>query len=74
MKKAFVVEERCKECETCILVCPKKCIEISKKLNSKGYHPIVIDQEKCIGCGLCVTVCPDIAIELWEVEEVGGEQ
>ena len=68
-RKAFVDEERCKECGLCITACPKNCISFSNKLNSKGFHPIQIDHSLCIGCGFCVDMCPDTAIEIWEVQE-----
>ncbi len=34
--------ERCKGCGLCILVCPKKRIEISEELNTKGYYPATL--------------------------------
>lgn len=58
--------ERCKSCELCTTVCPKKIIRISKdELNTKGFHPAeVIDCNECIGCGFCATICPDAVIEI----------
>jgi len=65
--------ERCKGCGLCTAVCPKKEIQISDRLNAKGYYPAefkeaeVTDQEsmKCTGCALCAITCPDIAIEVY---------
>jgi 2-oxoglutarate ferredoxin oxidoreductase subunit delta len=69
--------ERCKGCGLCILVCPKKRIEISEELNTKGYYPAVFQDEgledptqmKCTGCSLCGITCPDVAIEVWREEK-----
>jgi 2-oxoglutarate ferredoxin oxidoreductase subunit delta len=56
-------------------VCPWKLIEVSKKLNTKGYYPAALaeaipeDKErKCTGCSLCAITCPDIAIEVYRDE------
>ncbi|MFA6221573.1 MAG: ferredoxin family protein [Desulfomonilaceae bacterium] len=69
--------ERCKGCGLCITVCPKKKIEISPTLNTKGYYPATFleedidDTEKieCTGCALCAITCPDIAIEVYREEK-----
>ena len=64
MKKVIINEERCKSCELCVNVCPKKILQISKdNMNEKGYRPAEItDNEKCIGCAFCATMCPDCII------------
>ncbi|UCD96775.1 MAG: ferredoxin family protein, partial [Candidatus Bathyarchaeota archaeon] len=33
-----VIEERCKQCRLCIILCPKEVLRESKKANEKGYH------------------------------------
>lgn len=65
-------KERCKGCGLCIIVCPKKNIEISDKLNLKGYYPARSKEEtrkeserECTGCAICAIQCPDIAIEVY---------
>lgn len=68
MKKAKIDVERCKECKICTVNCPKEAIEMTEKINSKGYKHIAIDEAKCIGCGICYVVCPDGVFEI--VEEV----
>ena len=52
MKKVIFNEERCKSCELCVSVCPKKILRISDdKMNEKGYKPAeIFEQDKCIGC------------------------
>lgn len=66
MNKVTFREERCKGCELCVSVCPKKIIRLSEdRLNAKGFRPAEItDQEKCIGCAFCATICPDVVIEV----------
>jgi 2-oxoglutarate ferredoxin oxidoreductase subunit delta len=66
-------KERCKGCGLCITVCPKKQIDISDQLNTKGYYPASFLEEsvshdavvKCTGCALCAVTCPDVAIEVY---------
>ena len=38
------------------LICPQKCIDITKK-------PVVIDQHRCLHCGRCVETYPKQVIE-----------
>ena len=60
-----VRSKRCKGCALCIDVCPKKILKLSKDLNSKGYHYIIVtDAQECIGCGACYQVCPDYVFEI----------
>ena len=65
-------EDRCKGCELCVSVCPKKILFINEdKVNSKGYHPPrAVKPEACTGCGLCGIYCPDFAIFGIIVKEV----
>lgn len=62
--KVTFFEERCKGCELCVSVCPKKILILNReKFNSKGYNPACItEQEKCIACGNCAIMCPDSVI------------
>jgi 2-oxoglutarate ferredoxin oxidoreductase subunit delta len=63
-------KERCKGCGLCVSVCPKKVLDISKEINSKGYFPAYQARpEDCIYCALCCTMCPDVAITITEVAE-----
>lgn len=56
--------DRCKGCELCTTVCPKKIVVInSSATNRKGYHPAAVtDMELCIGCASCAKICPDSVI------------
>ncbi len=64
MAKVTFDTDRCKGCELCTIVCPKKIVVMSKdKLNKKGFPPAeVIEMEKCIGCAFCAKICPDCVI------------
>ena len=64
----YVVEkDRCKGCGLCVIVCPKKVLEISKEVNSKGYFPVYQARpESCIFCTTCCIMCPDVAITITE--------
>lgn len=66
MPKVIFNEDRCKGCELCVQVCPKKIVIMAKdRINKKGFHPAqVIEMEKCIGCAFCATTCPDTVIEV----------
>ena len=37
--RIVVDEDRCKGCEICISVCPKKVIALGNHFNRLGYHP-----------------------------------
>ena len=66
--------ERCKGCGLCVAICPKKVLELSDKVNPKGYFPAFRARpDDCIYCAMCATMCPDVAITLTEVEEAKAE-
>ncbi len=59
--------EKCKACEMCISVCPKKILELSDVFNSKGYATShCVNDAACIGCTLCAKMCPDAVIEIYK--------
>lgn len=57
--------EKCKGCELCAAACPQDSLELSRKLNSKGYHYIVKIEDNCTGCTNCALVCPDGIIKVY---------
>jgi 2-oxoglutarate ferredoxin oxidoreductase subunit delta len=58
-----IIDERCKGCGFCVEFCPQKVLVLSKRTNTRGYHPPeLIDDSKCVNCGLCALLCPDFAI------------
>ncbi len=62
----YVIDiDRCKGCGLCVSVCPKKVLEISDKVNTKGYFPAYQARpEDCIFCTTCCLMCPDVAITI----------
>ncbi|WP_346354237.1 4Fe-4S binding protein [Azotosporobacter soli] len=65
MPKPIFREDRCKGCELCTTVCPKKIVVMATHFNVKGYHPATCsDETLCIGCALCAKMCPDVVIEI----------
>lgn len=60
-----VDSERCKGCGLCVAVCPKKVLELSDRVNIKGYYPVYQARpEDCVFCTTCCIMCPDVAISI----------
>ncbi len=58
--------EGCKGCDLCVGACPTHVIELSRKVNSKGYHFAYMEHpDACIGCAHCAMVCPDSVITVY---------
>jgi 2-oxoglutarate ferredoxin oxidoreductase subunit delta len=66
--------EKCKGCELCASACPQESLELSRKINSKGYHYIVKIEDNCTGCTNCALVCPDGVIKVYRKTEKKKEQ
>lgn len=65
--KIHIIKERCKQCNLCIVFCPRQVLQQSNEANKKGYHiPEQIEEPEkgkiCLACGFCEVVCPDFAI------------
>lgn len=62
--KITFAQDRCKGCELCVSICPKKIVAIDYSLtNRKGYHPAAVtDESQCIACASCAKICPDSII------------
>lgn len=74
--RIHVLAERCKGCSFCIEFCPRKALDVSPEMNSKGYHPPFLKEgASCVGCNFCAMICPDFAIysEQEPVETGKGE-
>jgi 2-oxoglutarate ferredoxin oxidoreductase subunit delta len=57
----IIQSERCKGCQLCIQACPQGVLHLSNSYNSRGYHPVLLDetQKHCTGCAVCALICPD---------------
>ncbi len=62
--------DRCKGCELCVSVCPKKILALDEEnVNKKGYHPVTcINEDECIACASCARMCPDGIINVYAVD------
>ncbi|MDE6870724.1 MAG: 4Fe-4S dicluster domain-containing protein [Bacteroidales bacterium] len=58
----------CKGCSVCIANCPTDSIQLSRAVNSKGYHYAEMKGDACVGCGACGVVCPDSVITVYRVK------
>ncbi len=67
---AYVVEEACSGCRTCVPLCPYGAITFDLAANRAQ-----IQQVLCKGCGTCVAACPSASIRqhLFEDEEIFEE-
>lgn len=67
---AYITEEECSGCKSCIPLCPYSAISfIEEKLKAS------INEALCKGCGTCVASCPSGSIRqnLFEDEEIYSE-
>lgn len=58
---AFIGEQSCIACGTCLEVCPMS----APILEGDNY---IIDIDKCLGCGVCINRCSEHAIKLQDTE------
>jgi len=64
-----VITDKCKGCEICVISCPANVIEMSKEVNSKGYHyALPANMEQCTGCASCAIICPDGVITVYKTK------
>jgi coenzyme F420 hydrogenase subunit beta len=54
--KQIISDNLCTGCGTCINICPKDALKMTRLRN--GFLVPKIDESICISCGLCVKVCP----------------
>jgi len=58
LAKAFVDENYCIGCATCVMVCPYDAVEITPR----GVAQVI--EAACQGCGICAAECPAGAMQL----------
>jgi heterodisulfide reductase subunit A len=54
---AYIVEEMCSGCRTCIGLCPYNALEFNEE-----RKVAVLNEPLCKGCGVCVASCPSGAL------------
>jgi heterodisulfide reductase subunit A len=67
---AYVVQEECSGCRTCLTICPFTAIS-----RDEAKQKAFINEALCKGCGTCVAACPSGAIKqnLFEDEMIFSE-
>jgi heterodisulfide reductase subunit A2 len=67
---AYIVEEDCSGCKTCIPLCPYSAISWREDVKKAAINEVL-----CKGCGTCVASCPSGSIgqNLFEDEEIFEE-
>ncbi len=65
--RIIIEEARCKGCQLCTTVCPKRLVSMAEHFNALGYRPSqFIDADRqCTGCMLCALMCPEAAITVY---------
>jgi 2-oxoglutarate ferredoxin oxidoreductase subunit delta len=67
--------ERCKGCSLCMEYCPGHAINLTNRLNLKGYFVADFeDKKECTGCAVCAVMCPEVAIEVYQIEKTDERQ
>jgi 2-oxoglutarate ferredoxin oxidoreductase subunit delta len=60
--------EACKGCELCIDACPPHVLEMTDRVNSRGYrYPELLPG--CIACQNCTAICPDFVFQVYRYAE-----
>jgi heterodisulfide reductase subunit A len=67
---AFIIEEECSGCKSCVPLCPYTAITFEE-----AKKKAVINEALCKGCGTCVASCPSGSIgqNLFEDKEIFSE-
>jgi len=65
LPRPVIDADECKSCGRCVAACPKKCLRMTGRLNSRGVHPVAYAGDGCTGCAVCFYTCPEpYAIEI----------
>ena len=65
--------DRCKGCELCVSICPRRVLELDGSIvNALGHHPVrLTDAVACTSCALCVRICPDAVFTVYAPHKGG---
>lgn len=58
-KKPFILNENreaCRDCMTCITICPKSAIYLMD--DDDGYEYPMVNKKVCTRCNMCKKACP----------------
>jgi 2-oxoglutarate ferredoxin oxidoreductase subunit delta len=68
--RIVIAEARCKGCQLCTTVCPRRLVSMAGRFNALGYHPSQFQDtdRQCTGCMLCALICPEAAITVYRSE------
>ncbi len=58
---AFIEEEHCSGCKTCIGLCPFTALVYKEEADERAFTEV--NEALCKGCGTCVAACPSGAIQ-----------
>ena len=75
MSRIVFLEERCKGCQLCTVVCPEGILRRSERFNHQGYQVAEVgdNAEACMGCASCAVICPDVAIRVFRTRKDKGD-
>ncbi len=59
LPRPVIDADECKSCGRCVNACPKKCLRLANRLNSRGVKPAEYVGEGCTGCAICFYNCPE---------------
>jgi NAD-dependent dihydropyrimidine dehydrogenase PreA subunit len=59
LPRPVIDADECKSCGRCVAACPKKCLRLADRLNSRGVRPAEYTGEGCTGCAVCFYNCPE---------------
>lgn len=59
LPRPVIDADECKSCGRCVNACPKKCLRLANRLNSRGVSPAEYVGEGCTGCAICFYNCPE---------------
>ena len=59
LPRPVIDADECKSCGRCVSACPKKCLRMADRLNSRGVSPAEYMGEGCTGCAICFYNCPE---------------